>query len=830
MRNLVILRGSPGSGKSTWIKENHLEPYTLSPDTIRTMVSSPVLQENITHPVISQRNDIYVWDLLFQLLEKRMEHGDFTIIDATHSKQSDFSKYNKLCDLYRYRKYTVSFTDVPLEECKDRNRKRDSYKIVPDEVIEKMYSRFENQGALSGWKEIKKDEFWKTFENQIYDFNKYDKIHIFGDIHGCYQPLMKYILSSSELTVEDRVYSPGELSNYLNDNEFYLFTGDYIDRGLENKEVLQFLYNICKKDNVLMLQGNHEDSLYYYSLELDDKIRNRKFKSDTIPQIKDIPSTNLRGLYRKLAQLAYFNYNDNNYLVSHGGLNYIPQYLQVIVPTSQLLHGIGDFTYQIDEEFTKNSKNTIQIHGHRSREYPLDIDISKSISLEDKVEFGGNLVILELNKSGQKLHKIKNELFEEPKLLTISKPEPLTVEELVSNLRSNSNIRESILSDSISSFNFTRNAFENGKWDKETIRARGLFIDTKNNKIVARGYEKFFNINEQEKTRLFNLKFMFNKDTEVVAYKKYNGFLGILSYYNNELQFHSKSTNNGEHVQYFRDLFYKQFDKTQISMIEAYLRSYNYSMTFEVIDIENDPHIIEEEKSRIVLLDIIHNTLEFKKESYRILTSFAKTLGLRETQYKQIYTTFKSYRELTEFYQEHKDEQNFDDTDIEGVVIESNNFMTKLKFNYYTFWKSMRTITEMTFNGKPIRYSKLYNKLSNDYYKFIKDKYNNQCKVLEQIKEELEIENYPISKLRNCKISDSGIILDIPDKRLKTKISMRFRALFNKNKYYKAYKEKLFILNKDLLNKLQKIQNSKTDIITLRKEFYENQNINKEEN
>ena len=118
MRNLVILRGCPGSGKSTWIKENHLEQYTLSPDNIRTMVCAPVLTTNSKDFSISQENDTYVWSLLFELLEKRMENGDFTIIDATHSKSSDFSRYNSLCSTYRYRKYVLSFTDVPIETCK----------------------------------------------------------------------------------------------------------------------------------------------------------------------------------------------------------------------------------------------------------------------------------------------------------------------------------------------------------------------------------------------------------------------------------------------------------------------------------------------------------------------------------------------------------------------------------------------------------------------------------------------------------------------------------------------------------------------------------------
>ncbi len=35
MRTLLLLRGAPGCGKSTWVKEQGLETYTLCADTLR---------------------------------------------------------------------------------------------------------------------------------------------------------------------------------------------------------------------------------------------------------------------------------------------------------------------------------------------------------------------------------------------------------------------------------------------------------------------------------------------------------------------------------------------------------------------------------------------------------------------------------------------------------------------------------------------------------------------------------------------------------------------------------------------------------------------------
>ena len=123
MRTLLLLRGAPGCGKTTWIKDHGLENYTLCADDVRMLFSSPKL-----HPdgkiMISQEDDNAVWETLMKILEHRMEKGEFTVIDATNSKTKDMQKYKQLCDSYRYRIYCVDFTDIPIEVAKERNRNR----------------------------------------------------------------------------------------------------------------------------------------------------------------------------------------------------------------------------------------------------------------------------------------------------------------------------------------------------------------------------------------------------------------------------------------------------------------------------------------------------------------------------------------------------------------------------------------------------------------------------------------------------------------------------------------------------------------------------------
>ena len=121
MRVLLLLRGSAGVGKSTYIKEHGLEPYALSADNIRMMCQSPVMQTNGTL-AISQSNERLVWSLLFQMLEARMQRGEFVVIDATNSKTQEINRYKDMAKTYRYRMYCVDMTGVPMEECKRRNK------------------------------------------------------------------------------------------------------------------------------------------------------------------------------------------------------------------------------------------------------------------------------------------------------------------------------------------------------------------------------------------------------------------------------------------------------------------------------------------------------------------------------------------------------------------------------------------------------------------------------------------------------------------------------------------------------------------------------------
>ena len=177
MRTIFLLRGTPASGKSTWVEQNKLQQYTLSADNIRLMYQSPVLNNN-GDLVITQQNDGKVWQFLFEMLEDRMRRGEFEIVDATHYKSELLNRYKTLISKYRYRTFVVDFTNIPLETLLQRNSQRDAFKRVPEEVIRKMNAVFEQDTEVSNRFNVitPEEAINKLYEPLIYDYNHYEKV------------------------------------------------------------------------------------------------------------------------------------------------------------------------------------------------------------------------------------------------------------------------------------------------------------------------------------------------------------------------------------------------------------------------------------------------------------------------------------------------------------------------------------------------------------------------------------------------------------------------------------------------------------------------------
>lgn len=652
---------------------------------------------------ISQANDNEVWRILFDILETRMKRGEFTVIDATNSKTSEMNRYRELAKAYRYRMYCIDFTDLPIEECKRRNNERPEYKRVPEEVIDKQYSRFAGQKIPRDITILKPNELDQISIKPL-NVSEYEKIHFIGDIHGCYTALMECICSLGE----------------IKDSELYVFCGDYIDRGIENAEVLNFLIKICELPNVCLLEGNHDRAIYDYAHDI--KTGKKQFDEVTAYELRkgNVDKKQLRILYRKMRQCAYYKFNNHLIFASHAGISKMPDDL-VFLSTEQMIKGVGKYQDMIEmcTNWNKHNNEIIQVFGHRNIEDMSVLVNSNCINLEGGVEANKYLRAVTMEQYGSEIlltsHFIKNDIVATENEITEEDKKDMDIDLLIEKMRKDYYIRESKF-DNISAFNFTKGAFRKGIWNTLTTKARGLFINTNSKEIVARSYDKFFRINEVEETQAIFLKSKLQYPVNV--YVKYNGYLGIIGYdkESDELIIASKSSLIGDHAQWFKDLLKNK----DLELIKEYVKENNCSMVFEVIDIENDPHIIKYDKSDIVLLDIINNSMEFKKLPYEELQKVANKFNFTV---KEKAITLNSTQEFWNWYYEvTQEDYKYKNAHVEGFVVEdSNGFTVKVKLDYYNQWKFMRSVLgEVIKQGYINKTSKLTTKFHNNFYNWCK--------------------------------------------------------------------------------------------------------------
>lgn len=239
----------------------------------------------------------------------------------------------------------------------------------------------------------------------------------------------------------------------------------------------------------------------------------------------------------------------------------------------------------------------------------------------------------------------------------------------------------------ISSFGFTKKVFWKNKWDETTIKTRGLFVYK--NRVVARGYDKFFNIYESTTTSSESLG---NLSYPLRVYKKENGYLGLISYKWPSLFISSKTSLDGEHAHVFKSLYEKTISPNDNKFLCAFLESQEACLACEIIEPNFDPHIIEYRAPQIILLDVIHKNINFEKADFGLTKEIANIIGIK---HKQLIATINNYDELKTFINTQTDVKH------EGFVVEDgNNFMFKIKSDFYCFWKKMRSLIECLRNNK----------------------------------------------------------------------------------------------------------------------------------
>lgn len=680
MRQLILLRGAPGSGKSTFIQNAGLEAYTLNADDIRLLFQGPVMNLDGEFG-IPQDNDSHVWNFLYDRLEERMARGELVVVDAMHAHPKSFGKYNDLRTKYRYRVTVVDFWSwIDADTCKLRNRERQpEFKRVPDGIIDRAYDRFAASSPPGWCNVVTPVEFADQFTYTPTDVSNYKKIVFIGDIQGCWDPLERYFEEHP-----------------LSEDNLYVYVGDLLDRGPQNGEVMKFMLTQVGRKNVVIVEGNHERWIRKWAA--GEEVFSDEFVNFTQPQLEaaGITKKDAKELCRHLQQIHYLDFHGQKVLVSHAGIPKMPENL-LLIHAHQFIKGVGKYEDDIDALWEANEglkSEIVQVHGHRNEFlHPHNGCHPHSINLEGQVEFGGCLRIAELTYHPEDEDAFMWTLLEGHNDHVDARFLPPPYEDLeglplIEQLRKSPLVNEKKYGN-IVSFSFAKEAYYGKLWDTQVIKARGLFINEVTGKIVSRSYNKFFNVGEREETRLDNLA-----DTlqfPVTVYDKPNGYLGIVGYdeETDEIVISSKSTPEGKFADWFKEILSEKLDEAGWACLKDVLKTQNLAATFEVIDPIRDPHVITYPQRTVILLDLVERTDIYSKRPYAAVVGLADALGLEVKEWVEEFADWGSFKTW------HDEVMAGWDPQREGYVVEDSvGFMTKLKLPYYTFWKQVRGIVE----------------------------------------------------------------------------------------------------------------------------------------
>jgi len=133
MSKILILKGLPASGKSTYAKELVEKGWKrVNKDDIRAMVDS-------SH--YSRNNEKLVIEIRDMIIDLALIHGHNVVVDDTNFEVKHFKQMSLIAEI-NDAEVNVKFINTPLNECIRRDKKREA--PVGEDVIRHMHDRYLN--------------------------------------------------------------------------------------------------------------------------------------------------------------------------------------------------------------------------------------------------------------------------------------------------------------------------------------------------------------------------------------------------------------------------------------------------------------------------------------------------------------------------------------------------------------------------------------------------------------------------------------------------------------------------------------------------------------
>lgn len=660
MRYLFLTLGAPASGKTTFIEVNNLKQYAVSSDDLRAQVSSNkgYMEGNTYKEGIDYDDEGFVWEVLRLSVERRMSQGETVIVDATHLFKGAFGNYIELSHKWNYKIILIDFMDELITTYGEqgiiaeliRRDKIRGDKIGDASVFENYVNRYINikSQKFNSFITISPEKFMDTYVKPVkpVSMDEFNKITIIGDVHGDYSSLNKVFENHKK-------------------GDAYIFVGDYLDRGLDNVGVFNFVNNLRGR-NITLLRGNHEQRIEQWTANHEKR---GKFGKVTLTELfkGGVTDKDMENLVSKLEDYKFFTFHGKTFMVTHAGLE--PTRVKEVngfTNEHELVMGLGErhktpYDVNIDNKYALSSNSIVNVHGHRNT-------FNQAV-----VTAGEKALSINLTKDG----KFRTLVITDDGTMHPTEWDSIDSPTFVDTLYSDPDVKEkSVAGTDIIAHNFTKDVFfqkGGNRWTPRTLSARGMF--TRENDIVGRGFKKFFNVDENDTSGLDTLTY------PVELYVKWNGFLGI-SFWDDKISAPRFLTKGGmeewtpnkaknpivlknivEHTGY-------------LSLVSSYLEEHKEnSVLFEMIT-PDDKHIIDYDDTVMsVPIAVINNEtgLPVMVDEVNIFDINPLKHADNEEELRNILADIDTWEDP-----------------IEGVVIRGQNKMLKYKTSFYKRSKEMR--------------------------------------------------------------------------------------------------------------------------------------------